>query len=136
MSLKGYNAGTIIIHKAEFGGTVNVREFRGSTLKELIEIELESGKYPETPGWVALKVHPEFKEGARDRGVVRVEVPLPREVFEIARRKGIPTERLVKAVQTLLLLEVLSMDSDLTLRDAIELGEEVTRRAWKKITQQ
>jgi hypothetical protein len=132
VSLKEYDAGTIIIHKAEFGGTVNVREFRSSTLEEFIELR----KYPETPGRVALKVHPEFKEEARDRGVVRVEVPLPREVFEIARRKGIPTERLVKAVQTLLLLEVLSFDSDLTLRDAIELGEEVTRRAWKKITQQ
>ena len=65
--------------------------------------------------------------------VTVVEVPLPREVVELARARGIDPRELAEAAKKLLILEIVAMESKLSMRDALELGKEVTRRAWKRL---
>ena len=57
-----------------------------------------------------------------------VEVPLPEEVVELTKVRGIEFEKLVEAAEKLLILEIVAMDSKLSIDDAIELGKEVTRK--------
>lgn len=65
--------------------------------------------------------------------VTVVEVPLPREVVELARARGIDPRELAEAAKKLLILEIVAMESKLSMRDALELGKEVTRKAWKRL---
>lgn len=62
-----------------------------------------------------------------------VKVSLPKEVVELARARGVGVEELVKAAETLLLLELASMDSKLTMEDVLEIADEVTREAWARL---
>ncbi len=71
-----------------------------------------------------------------EKGVVLVKIPIPGEVIEIARKRGVSPEKIARAAETLLLLEVISMDSELSLGDAVEIGRKVTRAAWERITRQ
>ena len=57
-----------------------------------------------------------------------VEVPLLEEVVELTKVKGIELEKPVEAAKKLLILEIVAMDSKLSIDDAIELGKEVTRK--------
>ncbi len=66
-------------------------------------------------------------------GVTVVEVPLPREVVELARARGVDPKELTEAAKKLLILEIVAMESKLSMRDALELGKEVTGKAWKKL---
>jgi len=62
-----------------------------------------------------------------------VKVPLPREVVELARARGVSVEDLAKAAETLLLLEVVSMDSKLEMDDALKIADEVIKKAWERL---
>ncbi|HDI02400.1 MAG TPA: hypothetical protein ENF93_02010 [Ignisphaera sp.] len=64
---------------------------------------------------------------------VMVEVPLPEEVVELAKVRGVDIAKLVEAAKKLLILEIVAMDSKLNIDDAIELSEEVTKRAWERL---
>ena len=66
-------------------------------------------------------------------GVTVVEVPLPREVVELAKARGVDPKELAEAAKKLLILEIVAMESKLSMRDALELGKEVTRKAWEKL---
>ncbi|MCD6340429.1 MAG: hypothetical protein J7L51_00565 [Desulfurococcales archaeon] len=65
--------------------------------------------------------------------VTVVEVPLPREVVELAKARGVDPKELAEATKKLLILEIVAMESKLSMRDALELGKEVTRKAWEKL---
>jgi len=67
------------------------------------------------------------------RQMVFVKVPLPKEVIEVAKARGVDVEELARAVETLLLLEVVSMESNLKMDDALEMAGEVARKAWAKL---
>ena len=64
---------------------------------------------------------------------VFVKVPLPKEVVELARTRGVEVEELAKAAETLLLLEVVSMESNLEIEDALKIADEVSRKAWTRM---
>ena len=66
-------------------------------------------------------------------GVAFVRVPLPKEVVELAKIRGVGVEELARAAETLLLLEIASMDSNLKMEDAREIADEVTRKAWARL---
>jgi len=68
-----------------------------------------------------------------DERIVFVKVPLPKEFVELARARGVSAEELAKAVETLLLLEAVSMESKLEMEDALEIADEVTRKAWTRL---
>ena len=65
--------------------------------------------------------------------MVFVKVPLPKEVIEIAKARGVDFEELARAAETLLLLEVVSMGSNLKMNDALEIADEVTRKTWARL---
>lgn len=65
--------------------------------------------------------------------IVSVEIPLPKEVVELARARGVDPKELAEAAKRLLILEIIAMESKLTMKDALELGKEVTRKAWEKL---
>ncbi len=65
--------------------------------------------------------------------MVFVKVPLPREVVELARARGVGVEELAKAAETLLLLEVVAMESKLEMEDALRIADEVARKAWTRM---
>jgi len=65
--------------------------------------------------------------------IVYVKVPLPREVVELARARGVAAEELAKAAETLLLLEAVSMESKLEMEDALKIADEATRGAWARL---
>ncbi|MEM4971503.1 MAG: hypothetical protein QXE01_09655 [Sulfolobales archaeon] len=67
------------------------------------------------------------------QGVVFVKVPLPKEVVELAKIRGVEVEELAKAAETLLLLEIVSMESNLKMEDALEIADEVTRKVWARL---
>ena len=69
----------------------------------------------------------------KDSGVTVIEVPLPREVVELAKARGVDPRELAEAAKKLLILEIVAMDSKLSMRDALELGKEVTKKAWEKL---
>ena len=69
----------------------------------------------------------------RGSKVVMVEVPLPEEVVELARVRGVDPVGLAEAAKRLLILEIAATDSKLSIDDAIELGREVARKAWEKL---
>jgi len=71
--------------------------------------------------------------GEESEKIVFVRVPLPREFVELAMARGVSAEELVKAAETLLLLEVIAMESKLEMKDALEIADEVTRRVWAKL---
>ena len=56
-----------------------------------------------------------------------IEVPTPQEF----RERGVEEEKLARAVQRLLVLEVATMESKLTMEGALELADDVERSAWK-----
>ncbi len=62
-----------------------------------------------------------------------VKVPLPREVVELAKVRGVGVEELAKAAEALLLLEVVAMESNLEMEDALKIAGEVTRKAWTRL---
>ena len=62
-----------------------------------------------------------------------IEVPIPRDLKELAREIGIDEEKLIKAVQRLLVLEAATLESRLTKEDALKLASEVERSAWKSL---
>jgi len=66
-----------------------------------------------------------------DASFRKVEVPIPPEFKTLARIRGVPEERLVRAVQRF--LEAISMNSELELRDAMELSKKVGKGAWKSL---
>ncbi len=66
-------------------------------------------------------------------GVTVAEVPLRREVVELARARGVDPKELAEAAKKLLILEIIAMESKLSMRDALELSKEVTRKAWEKL---
>jgi len=68
-----------------------------------------------------------------DEKIVFVRVPLPKEFVELARARGVSAEELAKAAETLLLLEAVSMESKLEMEDALEIADEVTRKAWIRL---
>ena len=61
-----------------------------------------------------------------------IEVPVPRELKELAKELGVREEKLIKAVQRLLVLEVATIDSRLTKEEALKLANEMERSAWKR----
>jgi len=65
--------------------------------------------------------------------IIYVKVPLPREVVELARARGVKAKRLAKAAETLLLLEAVSMESKLEMEDALKIADEATRKAWARL---
>ncbi|MEB3780941.1 MAG: hypothetical protein GSR85_12060 [Desulfurococcales archaeon] len=65
--------------------------------------------------------------------MVFVKVPLPREVVELAKVRGVRVEELAKAAETLLLLEVVAMESKLEMEDALRIADEVARKAWTRM---
>ena len=65
--------------------------------------------------------------------IINVEVPLPKEVVELARARGVDPKELAEAAKRLLILEIIAMESKLTMKDALELGKEVTKKAWEKL---
>jgi len=65
--------------------------------------------------------------------IMFVKVPLPREVVELARARGVSAEELAKAAETLLLLEAVSMESKLEMEDALKIADEATRKAWARL---
>ena len=65
--------------------------------------------------------------------IIYVKVPLPREVVELARARGVKAKRLAKAAETLLLLEAVSMESKLEMEDALKIANEATRKAWARL---
>jgi len=65
--------------------------------------------------------------------ITYVKVPLPREVVELARARGVKAKRLAKAAETLLLLEAVSMESKLEMEDALKIANEATRKAWARL---
>ena len=65
--------------------------------------------------------------------IVFVKVPLPREVVELAKVRGVRVEELAKAAETLLLLEVVAMESKLEMEDALRIADEVARKAWTRM---
>ena len=67
------------------------------------------------------------------RETVFVRVPLPREVVELARARGVEVEELAKAAETLLLLEVVAMESNLEMEDALKIAGDVARKAWARM---
>ena len=66
-------------------------------------------------------------------GITVVKVPLPRKVVELAKARGVDRKELAEAAKKLLILEIVAMESKLSMRDALELGKEVTRKAWEKL---
>jgi len=62
-----------------------------------------------------------------------VKVPLPKEVIELAKTRGVEVEELAKAAETLLLLEVVSMESKLEMEDALKIADVVTKKAWVRL---
>ena len=60
-----------------------------------------------------------------------IEVPIPRELKELAREMGVKEEKLIKAAQRLLVLEIATLESKLTKEEALKLAKEVERSAWK-----
>ncbi len=64
---------------------------------------------------------------------VFIKVPLPREVVELAKVRGVGVEELAKAAETLLLLEVVAMESKLEMKDALKIASEVARKAWARM---
>lgn len=64
---------------------------------------------------------------------VFVRVPLPKEVVELAWTRGVDVKELAKAAETLLLLEIVSMESKLEMDDALKIADEVARRAWTRM---
>ena len=64
---------------------------------------------------------------------VFIKVPLPREVVELAKVRGVRVEELAKAAETLLLLEVVAMESKLEMKDALKIASEVARKAWTRM---
>jgi len=74
-----------------------------------------------------------YEMDERSEKIVFVKVPLPREFVELAEARGVSVEELVKAAETLLLLEVIAMESKLEMKDALEIADEVTRRVWARL---
>jgi len=68
-----------------------------------------------------------------DTSFRKVEVPIPPEFETLARIRGVPEERLVRAVQRFLVLEAISMNSELELQDAMELSKKVGKGAWNSL---
>jgi len=71
--------------------------------------------------------------GEKSEKIVFVRVPLPREFVELAKARGVSVEELAKAAETLLLLEVIAMESKLEMDDALEIADEVTGRVWARL---
>ena len=67
------------------------------------------------------------------RETVFVKVPLPKEVVELAKARGLGVEELAKAAETLLLLEVVAIESKLEMNDALKNADKVARRAWARM---
>ncbi len=65
--------------------------------------------------------------------VVTVEVPIPKELVEIAKSRGVSAERLAAAAQKLLITEVVAMESKLSMKDALNLGKKVNEGLWKTL---
>ncbi len=65
--------------------------------------------------------------------IVFVEVPLPKEVVELAKARGVRLEELADAAKRLLVLEIIAMESRMSIRDAVEIGDEVAKKAWEKL---
>jgi len=63
----------------------------------------------------------------------KVEVPVPPEFKLLARIRGVPEERLIRALQRFLILEVISMNSKLEISDVKELSRKVGTEAWKSL---
>ncbi|GAB6101454.1 hypothetical protein JCM16138_06770 [Thermococcus atlanticus] len=62
-----------------------------------------------------------------------MEVPIPPEFKLLAKIRGVPEERLVRALQRFLVLEAISMNSKLDMRNAKELSKIVGKEAWKSL---
>ena len=60
-----------------------------------------------------------------------IEVPIPRELKELAKEMGVKEEKLIKAAQRLLILEIATLESKLSKEEALKLAEEVERSAWR-----
>jgi len=67
------------------------------------------------------------------KNVVMINVPIPKEVEEIAKSRGVPSEELAKAAQKLLLMEIIAMESELSMEDAITLSKKVNKSLWKNL---
>ena len=65
--------------------------------------------------------------------VVTINVPLPKEVVELARSRGLSPEELAEAARKLLILEIVAMESKLAMEDVLEISEKVTTRAWQRL---
>jgi len=65
--------------------------------------------------------------------IITVEVPIPKELVEIAKSRGVSAERLAAAAQKLLITEVVAMESKLSMKDALNLGKKVNEGLWKTL---
>ena len=62
-----------------------------------------------------------------------IEVPIPPEFKLIAKVRGVPEERLIRALQRFLVLEAISMNSNLNMKNAKEFSKTVGKEAWKSL---
>ncbi|SEV83455.1 hypothetical protein SAMN05216170_0249 [Thermococcus thioreducens] len=62
-----------------------------------------------------------------------MEVPIPPEFKLIAKVRGVPEERLIRALQRFLVLEAISMNSRLDMKNARGLSKTVGKEAWKSL---
>lgn len=51
----------------------------------------------------------------------------------VSRETGIGLRELLKSVRDIAVLELLTSESGLSIEDAIEIGDEVNREAWRKL---
>ena len=63
----------------------------------------------------------------------KLEVPIPHEFKILARIHGISEERLIRAVQRFLVLEAISMNSELDASDAKILSRKVGKKVWESL---
>ncbi|MFA4669460.1 hypothetical protein QDY65_02735 [Pyrococcus kukulkanii] len=57
------------------------------------------------------------------KAVVTVEIPIPKEIEKIAKKRGVSVEKLITSLENLLLLEAIAIDSELSIEDAIIIGK-------------
>ena len=66
--------------------------------------------------------------------VAAINVPLPKEVVELARSRGLSPEELAEAARKLLILEIVAMESKLAMEDALEISEKGDNKSLAKVT--
>ena len=75
----------------------------------------------------------EMNEKARIKKISTIEVPVPSELELIAKERGVPEDKLIRALQRLLILEATVMNSELEMEEALRLSKKVGRGIWESL---